>query len=331
MKEYGLDLSKHNGALDFSKIKKEGHAFVILRAGYGTSTKDPKFEEYYKKAKALGLKVGAYWYSYALNESGAEKEAKKCLEILKGKQFEYPIFFDMEDADGYKKKNGMPSNAVLSKMCDKFCSVIESNGYYAGVYASESWFKNQLKTMSNKYDKWVANWGTNNGKLQSDKSSSYRLHQFTSEYKLDGKRFDKNISYYDYAKVIKEKGLNGFKKTSSGSTTPSKKTVDQLADEVIAGKWGNGEDRKQRLTKTGYDYNAVQKKVNEKTSTSKYYKKYTGKSAEIDTVFKAIGAPYGNYKKRKPVSEKNGVKNYSGTASQNLSLIKLAKEGKLKK
>lgn len=67
------------------------------------------------------------------------------------------------------------------------------------------------------------------------------------------------------------------------------------------------------------------------TSNTSYYKKYTGKSTKIDEVFKAVGAPYGNYKKRKPVADKNGVKNYSGTASQNLSLIKLAKNGKLKK
>ena len=103
MKEYGLDLSKHNGTIDFDEIKKN-NSFVILRAGYGTSTKDPKFEEYYKQAKAAGLKVGAYWYSYALNVNDAKTEAKKCLEVIKGKQFEYPIYIDMEDADGYKKE-----------------------------------------------------------------------------------------------------------------------------------------------------------------------------------------------------------------------------------
>ena len=91
----------------------------------------------------------------------------------------------------------MPSNSTLAKMCDVFCEYVESKGYYVGVYASESWLNNQLKTMSKSYDRWVANWGTNYGTLQSDKSGAYNLHQFTSEYRLGGKRFDRNIAYID--------------------------------------------------------------------------------------------------------------------------------------
>ena len=67
--EYGLDLSRHNGSVDFNRIKSAGNSFVILRAGYGNTVKqkDPKFEEYYTQAKSVGLKIGAYWYSYALS------------------------------------------------------------------------------------------------------------------------------------------------------------------------------------------------------------------------------------------------------------------------
>ena len=97
---YGLDLSKHNGTVDFNAIKNSGNDFVILRCGYGVNgTKDPKFEEYYAKAKATGLKVGAYYYSYALNISGALQEARNCLSFISGKQFEMPVYIDMEDAD----------------------------------------------------------------------------------------------------------------------------------------------------------------------------------------------------------------------------------------
>ena len=98
---YGLDISKHNGTLDFNAIKKAGNSFVIIRAGYGKdiSQKDPKFEEYYKHARAFGLDVGVYWYSYAMNASDAKKEARVCLEAIKGKQFEYTVYIDMEDAD----------------------------------------------------------------------------------------------------------------------------------------------------------------------------------------------------------------------------------------
>lgn len=272
MKEYGVDLSKHNGTVDFEKIKKDGNSFVILRAGYGTEVKDPKFDEYYKAAKAVGLKVGVYWYSYALTAAQGTEEAKKCLEAIKDKTFEYPIYIDMEDADQYKKKNGMPNNAVLSSICENFCKYVEDKGYYAGIYASESWFKNQLKTVvsTNRFDLWVANWGSNDGKLNSDKSKEYRLHQFTSAYTLNNKRFDRNVCYYDYPKIIKEKGLNGYAKTSTSVNRLDTLTDEQVATEIVSGKgdWGNGDERKKKL---GSRYTIIQAIVNKKlgsTSTS---------------------------------------------------------------
>lgn len=269
MKEYGLDLSKHNGSLDFDEIKKN-NSFVILRAGYGASTKDPKFEEYYKKAKEVGLKVGAYWYSYALSADEAETEAKMCLDVIKGKQFEYPIYIDMEDADGYKRNHGMPSDATLVDICNTFCKEVEQNGYYVGIYASESWFNNQLKGLnSGRYDKWVANWGTNDGTLQKDKSDVCRLHQFTSNYKIGDKRFDRNVSYLDYSSVIKENGLNGFgvHDTVKPTNPLDSLTDEQVANEIIAGKgdWGNGDVRKNKL---GARYDSIQSIVNRKLNAS---------------------------------------------------------------
>lgn len=288
---YGLDLSKHNGTLDFAKIKNAGNDFVILRAGYGKeiSQKDPKFEEYYKQAKAQGLKVGAYWYSYALNSADSKKEAQACLEAIKGKQFEYPVFIDMEDADGYKKKNGMPSNSTLCDICEVFCDALEKAGYYTGVYASESWFNNQLKGMSTSFDRWVANWGTNDGTLQT-KKTSYRIHQFTSQYSLDGKRFDRNVVYdYDYPTVIKNAGLNGFSKTSVETpkpTTPSGSTLDLVYD-VMKGKYGTGDARKNAL---GSRYDEVQDFINHIDSAS------------VDTLAKETkNGKYGNGNVRKVV------------------------------
>lgn len=222
---YGLDLSEHNGTLDFNAIKKAGNEFVILRAGYGWENTDPRFEEYYKKAKEAGLKVGAYFYSYALNTNHAKTEANYMLKLLKGKKFEYPVYIDMEDADGYKKRNGMPSNATLSAICNTFCDIVEKAGYYVGIYASESWFNNQLKGVSSRYDKWNANWGTNDGTLQNERKG-YGMHQFTSEYKLNGKRFDRNVVYeLDYPTIIKSKGLNGYSKGESKPEQPSKPTT----------------------------------------------------------------------------------------------------------
>lgn len=267
---YGLDISKHNGTLDFNAIKKAGNSFAILRAGYGkvASQKDSKFEEYYAAAKKAGLKVGAYWYSYALNKEDAKKEAQVCLDVIKGKTFEYPIFIDMEDADGYKKEHGMPSNATLCDICEVFCEALEKAGYYTGIYASESWFNNQLKNVSTRYDKWLANWGDNDDILESDElKTSYRIHQYTSMYKIGSKRFDRNVVYsFDYPKAIEEAGLNGFEKSTTPSkpTTPSGSTLD-LAYEVMLGNYGTGDARKQAL---GSRYDEVQDFINHISSAS---------------------------------------------------------------
>ena len=206
---YGLDLSKHNGRVDFNAIKNSGNDFVILRCGYGVNgTKDPKFEEYYKQAKAAGLKVGAYYYSYALNVTGAKAEANNCLSYIQGKQFEMPVYIDMEDADLYKLKNGMPSNSTLNEICNEFCKILESKGYYAGVYASKSWFDTKLTSIGN-YTKWIARYGTNDGTKQFD-YPNYGMYQFTSVYKINGKVFDRNYCYVDFTSAIKNNGLNGY-------------------------------------------------------------------------------------------------------------------------
>lgn len=117
------------------------------------------------------------------------------------------------------------------------------------------------------------------------------------------------------------------------------KSLDTVAKEVIAGKWGNGSDRKANLEAAGYDYEAVQARVNvilkeQAKATSIYYNKYIGNSYGINTVFKTIGVPekfVGTWKDRKPVATKNGISNYTGSAAQNTKLINLAKKGKLKK
>lgn len=265
MAVYGLDLSVHNGSLDFNAIKAAGLDFVILRAGYGSSItqKDKNFEAYYEAAKAAGLKVGAYWYSYALTAAEGTQEAKVCLEAIRGKKFEYPIYIDMEDADSYKRKHGMPSNATLCAICENFCKYVESKGYYVGVYASESWFNSQLKNMSKAYDRWVANWGSNNGTLQTDKSGSYHLHQYTSEYYLNKKRFDKNVAYVDYPSIIKATGLNGYAKDLVSTPTPSiPKPSGSTLDLVVAvrlDKYGSGAKRKEAL---GSRYEEVQNMIN---------------------------------------------------------------------
>lgn len=124
-------------------------------------------------------------------------------------------------------------------------------------------------------------------------------------------------------------------------TTTTEKSLDDWANEVIAGKHGTGHTNREASLKANgctYDYQTVRNRVNElygvKATTSAYYPKYTGNSYGIDTVFKAVGVPEkycGNYRNRKPVAQANGITNYTGTASQNNSLVALAKKGMLKR
>ncbi len=127
MEMKGIDVSVHNGAIDWNKVKAAGIQFAILRAGYGrvASQKDKQFENNYAGVKAAEIPVGAYWYSYAITPDEARLEAQVCLEILKGNQFEFPIFFDQEE-----KKTLDTGNANCSAMIHAFCEVLEKAGYW---------------------------------------------------------------------------------------------------------------------------------------------------------------------------------------------------------
>lgn len=263
MAEYkGIDISTWQGAnVDFNKVKGSGIQFAILRSGFGglASQKDRQFENNYAKAKAVGLPVGTYWYSYATSVESARREAKACLEVIKGKQFEYPIYFDLED----------PTQAnlgkdVLSDMIVAFCSEIENAGYFAGLYSNLYWLTSKLDyNKIKRFSIWLAQWTS-----KPTYSNPFAMWQYSSKGSVPGisGNVDMNISYKDFPTEIKKLGLNGFKVSEAPkpvTPTPSKKSIDEIAKEVINGKWGNGEARKSALTEAGYDYTAVQNKVNE--------------------------------------------------------------------
>ena len=207
MAKRGIDISAHQGNINLSALKSQID-FVIIRVGYGVSgTIDEKFKRNADLCRELGIPVGFYWYSYALDVAGAKKEAEAFVNAIAPYRdiTKFGAWFDMEDADGYKKRNGMPSNQTLREMCATFCEYVENNGFYAGIYASESWFKNQLNGSEIKpYDRWVAQWPTSGGKqtglsTSASKRSDVHLWQFTSQGKFSGYsgRLDTNYSYLD--------------------------------------------------------------------------------------------------------------------------------------
>ena len=292
----GIDISAHQGDINLSALKSQID-FVIIRVGFGTSgTLDKKFKRNADLCKTLGIPFGFYWYSYAFNENGAEKEAKACLKAIEPYKDSYTmgVWFDMEDADGYKRKYGMPSNQILRNMCAKFCKTVEDAGYYSGIYASQSWFNNQLRGNEiAKYDKWVAQWPSSNGKqralnVKSTERSDVHLWQFTSDGRFSGYngRLDTNYAYIDNF-ALKEK-VNIIKKSTA-----------EIVKEVLAGKWGNGDERKRKLEAAGYNYNEIQNEIN------KQLQQAPKKSIE-EIAKEVIAGQWGNGAERQKKLEQEG-------------------------
>ena len=207
MAKRGIDISAHQGNIDLAALKSQID-FVIIRVGYGVSgTIDQKFARNADLCRSLGIPVGFYWYSYALDVDGAKKEAEHMINAIAPYKdiVKFGVWFDMEDTDGYKKKYGMPSNQTLRRMCAAFCEATENAGYYSGIYASQSWFNNQLNGSEVKsYDKWVAQWPTSGGvqtglSTPDSKRSDVHLWQFTSAGRFSGYNgnLDTNYAYLD--------------------------------------------------------------------------------------------------------------------------------------
>ena len=194
----GIDVSAANGIVNWESVKKSGREFAIIRCGYGNdivSQDDKQYKNNIRKCEELNIPYGIYLYSYALNLNDALSEVNHVLRLLKevGKNFKYGVWFDMEDADGYKRKNGMPSNKMLVDICYTFCEKVESKGYYTGIYASLSWLNNQLNSSKlNRFDKWVAQWGD-----KCTYKKPYSIWQNSNNLIIDGKRFDSDILVKD--------------------------------------------------------------------------------------------------------------------------------------
>ena len=149
----GMDVSYAQGSINWEQVKASKKIeFAILRAGYGreTSQVDTQFERNYAACKRLGIPVGVYWYSYATTAAEAEQEAKVCLQTIRGKQFEYPVAFDIEEA------RSLPQADAL---CTAFCSALEKQGYYAAIYTFKSALENNIRAaIKSRYDIFLARW-----------------------------------------------------------------------------------------------------------------------------------------------------------------------------
>ena len=209
----GIDVSVHNGNIDWQKVKAGGIQFAILRAGYGrlASQKDERFEQNYTGAKAAGIPIGAYWYSYAMSEDEARLEADVFLSIIKGKQFEFPVYYDVEE-----KKQFALGKEKVSAIMRAFLERVEAAGYFVGLYGSASSLTTHTADdIKSRYTIWLAHWVN-----QTSYGGAYGIWQHSEKGRVNGinGNVDLDICYKDFPTIIKGKGLNGWGKAETTST-----------------------------------------------------------------------------------------------------------------
>ena len=234
-----IDVSDWQGSIDWAKVKADGVVGAIIRYSDGIDTLDKRFAENMKNAKANGLHIGSYLFSRAKTKAEAEKEAEVLFNACKPYAPDMPLYIDLEVAT-LKSYANTVAQAFLNKMVKL--------GGRGGVYANLNWWNNYLVDTANNYSSnpfWIAQY---NDTMDYKPASKMGMWQYSSSGRVNGisGNVDMNHCYRAYWE---------------DAPTQPKKTVEELADEVLQGKWGNGDERKKRLTEAGYDYDAVQKRV----------------------------------------------------------------------
>lgn len=202
----GIDVSKYQLDVDWTKVKKNGKDFAIIRAGYGkyASQEDPYFAQNMKNAKAAGLSCGAYWFSYADSVASAKQEAEVFASVIEGYQFDYPLVFDIE-AEVHAKMTKEQVSAII----EAFCDTMESKGYFVTVYSYASFLNSKVyDSVLEKYDVWVAHFNVDSPSY----TKSYGMWQYSSTGSVSGIKgdVDMDYSYRNYPAIIKNAHLNGF-------------------------------------------------------------------------------------------------------------------------
>lgn len=290
---FGIDVSEHNGVINWDLVKPQVN-FAILRLGWignkNNHTLDKQFERNYAECKRLGIPVGIYVYCYCNNVETAKAGANWTVEKLRGKNIELPVYLDMEDGSivGCGKD-------TLTNMCIAFNTIIEQNGKWAGVYANQNWFNNYLnkEELKRRYTCWIASYKSGTDCYKGE----YDIWQNSSKAKISGiaGNVDTNYMYRDLIAQIGNKNVTQPQPT---------KSINEIVSEVLAGKWGNGEDRKNRLRQAGYNYETIQSAVNNALKPKQAVITYTVKSGDtLSGIAKKYNTTY------QAIARKNNIAN----------------------
>lgn len=205
--KFGIDVSYYQKTIDWAKVKAAGVDYAIIRIGYrgygeaGNMKIDINFEQNLTGAKAAGIDVGLYFFSQATTVEEANEEASLVINTLKGRSLQYPIYFDTEYSTAPNRTGRADhiTKAQRTTCAIAFCETIKSEGYKSGVYASKSFFDDELNYSAlTSYEIWVAHYTSS----VTDFKHPYRMWQYSSKGEIDGisTAVDINISLYDYKK-----------------------------------------------------------------------------------------------------------------------------------
>ncbi len=223
----GIDVSKHNGDIDWKKVKNSGDVdFAILRAGFGKLAiqRDAQFKRNYAGCKENGIPVGAYWYSYAHSVAEIQQEARVFLDVISGRQFEFPVYLDFEEESQFRLGKN-----TCSAIAEAFLEIVEKAGYFVGIYSSKSGLENYIDaSIRKKYSVWVAHVNVQ----KTSYSMPFDMWQYSWKGRIDSISGDVDCNYCnkDFPAIIKRAGLNGFPKdvetVENGVENPEKKSID---------------------------------------------------------------------------------------------------------
>lgn len=202
MEKKGIDISHHQGDIDFEKLKGNID-FAMVRTSYGSFYEDKKYKQNINGLEKINVPYGLYHFSYATDVETAKKEASSFINLIKNYNPTYPVVIDIE----YSDRTADVRKDTLVDIADTFCKMVEEAGYYVMIYANLDYFNNKLNSsVLDKYDKWLAQWTS-----KPTYNKPFGIWQYSSKGSVPGisGNVDLNISYKDYPLIIKGNGTSG--------------------------------------------------------------------------------------------------------------------------
>lgn len=226
MEKFLIDVSQHQGTINWDQVKSHIDG-AILRCGYGmdiASQDDKQWARNVAECERLGIPYGVYIYSYATNTDRAKSEAQHVLRLIQGHKLSYPVYFDMEEP-------GTEGAAVANAIA--FGDIIEAAGYWCGVYYNRNWHNNVIKGQLDRFTRWGAGYGTNNGQKQDEYKPGFGedIWQYSSVGSVPGVsgNVDMNVCYRDFPAEIG----GGSTPAPAPQPTPTPTTKYKEGDHVV--------------------------------------------------------------------------------------------------